>query len=172
MCIITSTVMSTTAMVVMAIASAAAAATSTAVGLSQASAQKKTAAFQMEEAKKQAQKAELEAAYERQEGVEDARRQKLSAILKMSDTKVKMAGNNIALSSSTVLNMENDAKINSELDALTTQNNAEKKAQSLIDKRNSLYQNAALISFNNRLNSSSAYAQLGTNYLNNLSQIK
>ncbi len=168
MCVITATAASTAAMLAFAVVSAATAATTTAVSLSQASAQKKVAAYQIEQSKKEAQNAELQAAYERQVGVEDARKQKLNSILNMHKEKAKFAGNNISLSSGTVLNLEDDLKINSELDALTTQNNSEQKAQNYLNKRNSLYQNAALISFNNKLNSSKTYAQLGINTLNSL----
>lgn len=165
MCIITTTVASTAAMVTMALLTTAAAATSTAISLSQASANKKLAKYQIEQNKKEAQKYEMQAAYERQEGVESARNQKLNSILSMADKKAKLASNNVAMSSGLVLNLENDAKINSELDALTTQREAERKAQNYLDKRSSLYQNAALISFNNKLNSRNTYAQLGMSML-------
>lgn len=168
MCIITTTVASTAAMVAMALVTTAAAATSTAISLSQVSANKKLAAYQIEQNKKEAKKYEMQAAYERQEGVESARNQKLNAILSMADKKAKLAGNNVAMSSGLVLNLENDAKINSELDALTTQRDAERKAQNYLDKRDSLYQNAALISFNSKLNRRTAYAQLGTSTLGSI----
>ena len=48
--------------------------------------------------------------------------------------------------------MEDENKINSELDALTTKKESERKAQNYIDKSNSLYFNAALTSYNNKLN--------------------
>ena len=153
------------AAVATAIAVVAATATSTAVTLSQVSAQKKTAAYQIEKQKKEAKKAEMQAAYERQEGVEEARKQKLNAILSMADEKAQFAGSNIALSSSTVLNLENDAKINSELDALTTQQDAERRAQAYMDRRNSLYANTALTAFNTGLNSKNSYMQLGSGLL-------
>ena len=162
MCVITSTI----ATAAIAIATAAAAATSTAVTLSQVSAQKKSAAYQLEQNKKEAKNLEMQAAYERQEGVETARRQKISAILNMADDKAKMAGNNISMSSDTVLNLERDVKINSELNALTTLQNSEQKAQNLLDKRNSLYHNTTLIAFNSKLNTKTTYNQLGNNMLN------
>ena len=70
----------------------------------------------------QGKQAEQEAAYQRQEGIEEARRQKLNAILRMGDKKTAIAGRNIALSSQTALNTVEDEKINGELNALTTLN--------------------------------------------------
>ena len=81
MCIITTAALSTATSVTMALASAATAAATTAVTLPQASAQRKTTEFQAEQMRKQAQQAEMEAAYERQEGIEEARRQKIASIL-------------------------------------------------------------------------------------------
>ncbi len=169
MCIITTTVASTAAIAATAILSTAATAASAAVSLSQISAQKKATAYQIEQSKNQAKNAELQAAYERQEGIEEARQKKLNSILNMHNQKAKLAANNIALSSQSVLNMEEDLKLNSELDALTISQNAEKKAQYYLNKRNNLYQNAALISFNNKLNTNKAYVQLGTSAFNSSS---
>ena len=161
MCIITSSI----ATIATAIAVVATTATSAAVALSEVSAQKKVAAFEVEQAKKKAKKAEMEAAYARQEGVESARKEKLNAILSMANDKAKMAGGNIAMSSGLVLNMENENKINSELEALTTKKNAERKAQNYLDKSDDIYANAALKSFNNKLNTTTSYMKLGTSSL-------
>ena len=162
MCIATTTV----AAVATAVAATVAAGASTAITLSQISAQKKAAEFQMEQSKKEAKKLEMEAAYERQEGIEDARRQKINSILNMTDSKAKLAGSNIAMSSGLVLNLEDDAKVNSELDALTTQKNSERKARNILDRRDGLYANAALTGFNSRLNTRNSYLQLGSSLFN------
>lgn len=145
---------------------------STAVTFTQIDASRKTAAYQAQELRKQAQKAELEAAYERQEGVEEARRQKISAILKMGDAKKSLAGGNIAMSSGLVLNLENDAEINSELDALTTQRNAERRAQIYMNKSSGLYADAALMDFNRRVKASSSYSQIGLGYLSSAEGVR
>ena len=125
------------------------------------SAQRKIAAYQMEENRQKAKKAEMEAAYERQNGVEEARRQKLNSILNMGNEKAKLAGANIAMSSGTVLNLADDLKLNSELESLTTLNQAERKAQDLMDKRNSLYADSSQIRFNSKLKTLNSRYQLG-----------
>ena len=131
--------------------------------LTNMSKQNKLTEYQIEQERKNAKNAELEAAYARQEGVEEARRQKLNSILNMGNERVKFAQGNVALSSETVLNLEDDLRLNTEIDALTTQQKSERKAQSLLDKRDSLYANAELKSFNSKLNSFENLVNLGQN---------
>jgi len=169
MCIFTTMAVSTGAAIAVAAAAALSGAVTAGVTLSNISAQKKAAAYQIEQKKKEAKNAEMEAAYERQEGVEEARRQKMKSILSMADEKTKLAGSNIALTSGLVLNLENDNKLNSTLEALSTQKNAERRAAQYMNRRNSLYENARLISYNSRRNASNSYLQLGRGWLNNFS---
>ena len=167
MCIITAAAAAAGASIAAAVSAAAGTAVSAAISLSQSAAQKQAAAYQIEQQKKEAQKAEMEAAYERQEGVETARKQKLDSILKTGRERVKTAAGNIALSSSLAINLEEESSLNSELDALNTQNKAESRAQKLIDKRNSLYADAELTSYNSSINSRMSYAKLGLGFINN-----
>ncbi len=111
----------------------------------------------------QGRQAEREAAYQRQEGIEEARRQKLNAILKMGDKKAAIAARNIALSSQTALNTVDDEKLNGELNALTTLKNSERKAQTYIDRANDYYRNAQLQSFQTKKKYRENLYNFGTN---------
>lgn len=117
---------------------------------------KKEAKYQTELIKTQAKQSQQDAASERQEGIEEARRKKLQAILNMGDEKAAFASGNIALSSATALNVLDDEKQTGELDALLTLNSSEKSAEKYMCQSQRYYQNAALASFkakNNYVNS-------------------
>lgn len=117
---------------------------------------KKEAKYQTELIKTQAKQSQQYAASERQEGIEEARRKKLQAILNMGDEKTAFASGNIALSSATALNVLDDEKQTGELDALLTLNSSEKSAEKYMRQSQRYYQNAALASFkakNNYVNS-------------------
>ena len=131
--------------------------------------------YQSEILKKEAEQAKEQAADERQAGVEEARRIRLKSILTMSETKTDIASGNILLSSPTAINLVDDEKLNGELDALITQKNYDKRAESYMKQSQKYYQNAALKSFNSKsqiLNSSSnsllnlghSYALVGAKY--------
>ena len=98
----------------------------------------------------EAKQAEKDAAYERQEGIEQARKERLNSILNMGAKKAAFAASNIAVSSQTALNAVDDEKLNGELSALTTLKTSERRAQSYSDRAISLYNNAALNSFNTK----------------------
>ncbi len=106
------------------------------------------------------------AAYERQEGIEQARQKKLNYILNMGKEASKFAAGNIALSSQTAINAIDDYKLNGELDALNTIKNSEKRAQSYERQAQQYYQNAALNTFNNKLNRKNNLFSIGSNLLN------
>lgn len=108
---------------------------------------KKEAKYQTELIRTEAKKARQDATYERQEGIEEARRKKLQAILNMGEEKTALASGNIALSSATALNIVDDEKQNGELDALLTLKSSEKKAENYMYQSQKYYANAALNSF-------------------------
>ena len=124
--------------------------------------QRKMGNYQAALMAEEARKSEKEAAYQRQEGIEEARRPRLSAILKMGDKKAVMASNNIALTSATAMNAVDDEKLNGELNALTTLKKSEYTAQSYIDRANDYYRKAGLQSFKAKNNYRSGLRQLGT----------
>ena len=91
--------------------------------------------------------AEQDAVYERQEGIEQARREKLNSILNMAEKKSGIAANNIALSSGTALNVLESEKLNGELDALTTLKNSERRADLQMRTAIKYYNQAELQSY-------------------------
>ncbi len=100
--------------------------------------------YNIELYKAQAKKAEDNAIYERQEGIEEARKQRLNAILSIADEKSAIASSNLSLTGQTSLNLADDQKLNGELNALTTLKNSEKRANAYIDAANNYYMKAAL----------------------------
>ena len=112
----------------------------------------------------QGRQAERETAYQRQEGIEEARRKKLNAILKMGDKKAAIAARNIALSSQTALNLVDDEKLNGELNALTTLKKSEYTAKAYMDRANDYYRKAGLQSFKTKNNYRAGLRQLGTDF--------
>lgn len=113
--------------------------------------EKKSAEHQTEVLVSQAKKAERNAAIERQEGIEEARRKKLNAILNMSEQKASIAASNLATSSQTSLNLIDDEKLNGELEALTTIKEAEHRYDSYLDSASKYYNEASLQSFNSKM---------------------
>lgn len=114
---------------------------------------------------KQAKKAESDAAYVRQEGIEEARRKKLNSILNMGKEKTTLAAGNIALSSQMSINLIDDEKLNGELDALITLKDSEQKAQNYIYNAEQYYSNAGLTSFLSKQRYSNSLTTTFTNTL-------
>lgn len=100
----------------------------------------------------QAKQAQNDAAYERQEGIEESRRKKLQSILKMGDEKAAMASGNIALSSSTALNVVDNEKMSGELDSLSILKSSEKSAKNYMRQSRKYYEQASLTSFRGKKN--------------------
>ncbi len=134
------------------IATATAGVLSAVSGIYSAKSQKAAAEYQADLTVQQAEKAEKDAAYERQTGIEEARNQRLQAILDMGDEKAAFAAGNIAVSSQTALNAVDDARLNGELEALTTLRESERTADNYIFQAEQLYANAGLTSFNAKQN--------------------
>lgn len=103
---------------------------------------------------KQAKKAEQDAAYVRQEGIEEARRKRLNSILNMGEEKTTIAAGNIGLSSQMSINIMDDEKLNGELDALTTLKDADREAENYMYKAEQYYSDAGLTSFLSKQRSS------------------
>lgn len=100
----------------------------------------------------EAKKAETKATEERQTGIEDARKQRLNAILNIADEKSGIAASNLSVNSQTSLNIFDDEKLNSEIDAMTTLKNANKRSDAYLDTSESYYRDAELTSFKAKRN--------------------
>lgn len=117
---------------------------------------------------KEAETAKKQAAVEKQEGVEEARRQKLSSILNMAQEKTLFASNNIATSSQTALNVLSDEKLNGELTALNTIKKADERSDKYIEMANDYYKKASLVSFNSKQKQKELYKEMGNSVLSML----
>ena len=73
---------------------------------------RKEAKYQTDILRQEAKQAKEDAADERQQGLDEARRIRLKSILNMSEMKSDIASNNILLSSKTALNLVTDEKLN------------------------------------------------------------
>ncbi len=129
-------------------------------------AQNVKAKYRVEQLKTQAKNAQKEAAFERQEGIEDSRRKKLQSILMMSKEASKFAAGNIALSSQTAINAVDDVKLSGELDALNTLKVSEKRAEAYERQANEYYKNAALTAFNAKVSTKNNIFSASTRILN------
>lgn len=125
--------------------------------------QKTAAEYQANIAVQQAEKAKNDAAYERQSGIEEARNQRLQAILNMGDAKTTIAAGNISTSSQTALNIVEDEKLNGELEALTTLKDSEKRAQDYLYQADQYYTQAGLTSFKSKSSFNSSMLNIMNN---------
>ena len=122
--------------------------------------QKAIGKFNEQQARKKAQLAEKDAAYERQKGIEDSREARLRAIQNMASVKADIAGGNIMTSSSTALNLIEDEKQEGELEAFKIIDSSEKASQSYLRKANDYYADASLTSFKTKADYISGYLSL------------
>ena len=88
---------------------------------------------------------ENNAAYERQDALEESRRKKLNAIKNMSQIATKTAASNLSINSSTALNLMQDEKQSGDLDAFSLIDKAERRAVVYTDRANSYYNHARLL---------------------------
>lgn len=130
------------------IAQAVASVAFTAVEIQHARTQKAESEYRANLLRKDAKTAKDNAINERQEGIEDARKQRLQAILNMGEEKTNIAAGNISMSSQTALDILDDEKLNGELNALTTLKKSEERASNYMRQSDRYYSNAALLSFN------------------------
>jgi len=159
MCIITATAISTSLGVSMGVATALAVAANTAVGLGvvasiggsvmggvssyqQGKAQEAQYNYQAQVAQENAKIAEDNAATERQQGIEEARLQRMKAIQAVGSQQTAMAANGVDVTQGTALDVIEDTAAMGELDALQTSYNYERKALAYEQQANN-YQNQA-----------------------------
>ncbi len=124
----------------------------TAAGIYSSKTRKAEGKYQASLAVQKAEKARKDAAYERQTGIEEARNQRLQAILNMGEEKANIASANLSTNSQTALNILDDSKLNGELDALTTLKKSDKRANDIMFNSGNYYSGAALTSFAARRN--------------------
>lgn len=95
----------------------------------QANAAQAQANYQAEVARNNAKRAQQNADNTRQEGIEEARLQRMKNLQKVGSQQAALAANGIDVSQGTALDIVEDTAAMGELDALTTRYNAETKAQ-------------------------------------------
>ncbi len=132
------------------IAVAVATVVSAALSVQQIQTQKAVTKYQARQMEYQAEQNKKKAEKQRIQGLEEARNKKLQAILRMGDSKTRFAAGNILASSATSLNVNEQHKLNGELEALNTMGNAEDMAENSEFQAEKLYSQAALTSFNSR----------------------
>lgn len=132
---------------------------------------RKEAKYQTDILREEAKQAKEDAADERQQGIDEARRIRLKSILNMSEIKSDIASNNILLSSQTALNLVSDEKLNGELDALVTIKNSERTAENYLRQSKKYYQNAALKSASSKNNLVNSVSNSILNLSSNISKI-
>ena len=119
---------------VMAAVSIVSALASTAIGVTSAiqssKAQQAQYNYQAQVAKENAKIAEQNAATERQQGIEEARLQRMKTIQAVGSQKTAMAANGVDITQGTALDVIEDTATMGELDALQTRYNYERKALS------------------------------------------
>ncbi len=132
------------------IATAAATLVAAAVSAQQIQTQRTVAKYQVRQMEEQAERNKKNAEKQRNDGLEEARNKRLQSILRMGDSKAKMAAGNLASSSVTLLNVNEQQKLNGELEALNVLEDAEYNAENSEFQAEKLYTNAALTSYNSK----------------------
>lgn len=95
---------------------------------------------------KLAKRAEADAAYERQEGIEDSRKERLKAIRNMAEVQSNIASNGISTNSSTSLLLFEDEEEKGELNALDVIDDSERNAKKYMEVYDDYYSKAKLTS--------------------------
>lgn len=125
-------VLSSTLALVTTIVGVISTAVSTAIGVTssiqQGNSQQAMYNYQAQVAEKNAKIAEMNAAQERQSGLEEARLKRIKTLQNIGNQQVAMAGNGIDITQGTALDTIEDTAQFGELDALMTQYNAERAA--------------------------------------------
>ena len=152
------------------VATAATALLAAAVSVQQIQTQRSVAKYQVRQMEADAERNKKIAEQEREEGTEDARNKRLQAILKMGSSTAKLAAGNLSASSATLLNVNEQHKLNGELEALNTLNNAENNAENLEFQAEKLYSNAALTAFNSKQQYKMGMMKVISNTANSISK--
>lgn len=112
-----------------------------------ANAQKAQYNYQAQVAKKNAEIAQNNADQKRQEGIEEARQQRIKTLQAVGSQQAAMAANGIDVSSGTALDVIEDTAASGELDALTTRYNYETQALAYEQQANNFNNQASLDTF-------------------------
>lgn len=112
-----------------------------------ANAQKAQYDYQAQVAKKNAEIAQNNADQKRQEGIEEARQQRMKTLRAIGSQQAAMAANGIDISSGTALDVVEDTAAMGELDALTTRYNYETHAVGFEQQANNFNNQASLDTF-------------------------
>lgn len=142
MCIITSAVAATIATITSVVATAASTALGVTSSVQSAKAQKAQYEYQAAVDRKNAQIAQSNADMKRQEGIEEARTQRIKTLQAVGSQQAAMAANGFDATSGTNLDIIEDTSAQGELDALTKQYNKETEALSYETSANN-YSNQA-----------------------------
>lgn len=121
--------------------------------------------YNVQQSINQAKIAEKNAAYERQEGIDNARKEKLKLIQVIGNIKSSTAAGNILTGSDMTLNMINGEKELSDFNALDIINKSERRAENYLDKANMYYNNASLISLKTKHNFANGLLSIFSNNL-------
>ena len=121
----------TAAKVIAVIASVASAAVSTVSSIQSANAQKEQYKYQAEVNKQNAEIVQENASKERQQGIEEARLQRLKAQQNVASQTSAMAANGIDVTQGTAVKLLGDTAMWGEMDALNTLTNSESRARAL-----------------------------------------
>ena len=151
-------------------ATAAAALLATVVSAQQIQTQRTVAKYQVRQMEEEARRNKKKAEEVKTEGIEEARNQKLQAILKMGESTAKLAAGNLSSSSVTLLNVNQQHKLNGELEALNKVSDSEKSAENYEFQAEKLYSNAALTSYNSKQQYRMGMMKIVSNSANSLSK--
>ena len=128
MCIITSSAIGTAVGIVSAITAVASTALGVTSGITSANQQKAYYEYQANVAKENAKIAESNAGLERQQGIEEARLQRMKMLQNVGSQQAAMAANGVDISQGTPLDVIEDTAAIGELDSLQTRYNYERRA--------------------------------------------
>lgn len=120
--------------------------------------------YQVKESEKNAKIAEMNAATERQGGIEDARMQRMKTQQAIGSQQVALASNGIDITGGSALDIIEDTAAMGELDALNIETKAERTAQNYLQQANNYSDNAYL----NTIAGKNAYSSGVTNAFGDL----
>ncbi len=112
--------------------------------------QKQMADYQVKIMNDQANELKRRSSDEYQKGIEESRKERLNAILKMGSVNTKAAASNLSLSSETVQNLLSDEKQKGELSAFETFDAYKQRANNYMNQANKYFENAQLKSFSSK----------------------
>ena len=127
--------------------------------------------YQTNQIIQEAHKLEDSAAEVRQEALENVREKRLQTILAMGQEKSSFAAGNLAASSMTLFDINNDEEQKSDLESLKIMNSAERKAKNYLLQADNKYSSAELKAFTSEQNRISDNYSIASGFaLNTLNQ--